>query len=578
MKPIRTRFLDVTSSKLSVNGAARDFLPKALRGYALLFFIALLGCGAESEFDLDLELTPGQTESTHELTTCEDEYWWCYYYESWCSDSIYSDWLQENCQATCDTCPQAEVEKETVNVMSWNMACRDSYPFDGCDNCSTRFEHIAKAIDGGSGYTGLPDFDSLDIIVGQELFTQPQRYQAITEALVRKGFTHVMSPAPNQNSSQCGTPLQPNEGVKMGDNGGLVMWSRYPVKSFKTRLWCAHGFPTYQGYSAALVEVEGRNIVVFNMHMMPEYNVAGIQAEDLRMYQFSEIANLSKEIDNQLSAAGASFSIIIGGDYNEDAYSLNHKSATPACEKITNRDVKTKFNALNFDLVRNCQDGIIGAPTWDPTNNDLAGRFSTSGKHEILDFLIEYGSSDTAKDAKNNVYNISYAPGWSGQFCDNPSQGVLGGTHQGNAKSLSDHNAVVASFDLPYAASTIPDAANVFDAAFDQFAVQKAACGQASTQCVVDANCCRSKEYSFDGNAYQCSHGACVPAKLEGESCTWLREGSECMDYNVYNAGVGLHCESGTCVRKYQAGASCLYDHECDSNSCSWGWTGRSCD
>ena len=54
-----------------------------------------------------------------------------------------------------------------------------------------------------------------------------------------------------------------------------------------------------------------------------------------------------------------------------------------------------------------------------------------------------------------------------------------------------------------------------------------------------------------------------------------MAQGSECLGYDTYPGG--LHCESGTCVRKYRRGQSCLYDHECDSRDCHWTWRGRKC-
>ena len=115
----------------------------------------------------------------------------------------------------------------------------------------------------------------------------------------------------------------------------------------------------------------------------------------------------------------------------------------------------------------------------------------------------------------------------------------------------------------------------MFSASFDNYDVQSAACGQATTQCVVDTNCCRSPEYSFDGKGYQCKSGSCQTCQPEGASCNWWSEGSECCGYNEYPGG--LHCESGRCVRTFPKGSSCLYDHECDSYSCSWTWSGRRC-
>jgi len=316
-------------------------------------------------------------------------------------------------------------------------------------------------------------------------------------------------------------------------------------------------------------------VVVFNMHMMPEVDLGPMEAESLRMYQFSEIANQAKEIDARLHAADAAYSIIIGGDYNEDAYHLNHRSPEVACERMGDVDVNTKFHALNFDLEHSCRNGLVGAPTWDPTHNDLAGRFSRTGKHEVLDYLIEYANSEQVGGTPNLVHNVRYTPGWSGQFCDDALQGVLGGTARGTAHSLSDHNAVVARFALPPLTGTSVDATGIFQGTFDQFPVQAAACGQADTQCMTDSNCCRSPEYAFDGNGYQCNHGVCERAKLEGERCQWMAQGSECLGYDTYPGG--LHCESGTCVRKYRRGQSCLYDHECDSRDCHWTWRGRKC-
>ena len=201
----------------------------------------------------------------------------------------------------------------------------------------------------------------------------------------------------------------------------------------------------------------------------------------------------------------------------------------------------------------------------------------------MLDYLIEYGSSDQATDAANWVFNLRYTPGWAGEFCEKAFQGDISGTTSGIAQSLSDHNAVVSSFNLPQATASSQDSVEEFNAAFDQFNVQAAACGQANTKCVTDSNCCRSPEYSFDGNGYQCNMGVCERAKLEGEICNWIAQGSECLGYNSYNTGQGLHCESGICVKKYRNGQSCLYDHECDSGECSivwrwWGPSGKKCE
>ena len=57
----------------------------------------------------------------------------------------------------------------TLTVLTINFACRDVAPLSGCDNCATRFGLIADAISGTnlSAYSGLPDLDSVDVVIAQ---------------------------------------------------------------------------------------------------------------------------------------------------------------------------------------------------------------------------------------------------------------------------------------------------------------------------------------------------------------------------------------------------------------------------
>jgi hypothetical protein len=77
---------------------------------------------------------------------------------------------------------------KNITVMSMNLACRDTVPLAGCDNCDVRFSLIAEAIRGDNpgNYTDVPDFDTVDVIIAQEIATDDATlYAEITSALGR---------------------------------------------------------------------------------------------------------------------------------------------------------------------------------------------------------------------------------------------------------------------------------------------------------------------------------------------------------------------------------------------------------
>ena len=324
-----------------------------------------------------------------------------------------------------------------------------------------------------------------------------------------------------------------------------------------------------------MVEVEGRYVVAINLHMMPEYNLASIKGRDIRTYQFSEIVNLVKELEADLKSTQAPFTIVLGGDFNEDAFALKGRSTVPNCNLITHSETIRNFKAMNFDVRSACQHKLIHKATWDPTANDMAGKFSKSGTHEILDYVIMHSSSGQEYDVPNTVYSPRYTRGWWGIFCHATAAGYLKGIYFDRAKSLSDHQLVTANIPLPEATGSSAAAVNAFNASFDGFPVQRASCGQTGTTCLVDSNCCRDTEYAFDNQATQCSHGSCKMCRAEGERCNWWVEGSECCGFDKYPGG--MHCEYGRCMRKFSRGRWCNSNSECDSRQCRWGWTGPRC-
>lgn len=439
----------------------------------------------------------------------------------------------------------------TLQVLTLNFACRGVWPLEGCDNCATRFNAMAEAFtaggDAASKYEGIPDLDTIDVILAQELGTTPEKFRQITEALEKRGFVfNTGAPAPVPGDAQCADPpgLLFNSWQKdlassltLLESGGLVTFSKYPIVTTVQQNWCAHNLPAPAGYLLTLLDVgENRRAAVFNLHMMPEFDFFGISAEDVRAYQFTEVSTLADNLSAELAAAGVSYSVLFGGDFNEDIYGRGSSVAQPQCALVTSSLAKSKFASLGIDVAAACNAGKIGVPTWDPSNNDLAARFSSTSTHQTLDLLIQHSSSATAGNgavaeiALNTVYTLRAKAAWAGTFCDDAIKGVVGNTRPGTAKALTDHNAVAAVFQLP-AASTDSAAAEaaaiVVDGVMRKWAGQVAAatCGQAGVQCAVDGNCC-DNDNSWTGVGQTCSPSfECTPKSISGARC-WLN--SEC--------------------------------------------------
>jgi len=239
--------------------------------------------------------------------------------------------------------------------------------------------------------------------------------------------------------------------------------------------------------------------------------------------------------------------------------------------------VLAKFASLGFDLPSVCASGVIGTPTWNPTENDLAGRFSSSGTHEILDYLILHSSSEEAATSpSNDVRTLKSDNPWTGTFCSSSTLGTLGDTDVGRANALTDHSVVIAKFSLPNGDSALPEAATaVFDAVVAKWSTssgaQEAACGQTGAVCGFDTNCCEA-EHSWTGVEQHCDAFECKACAGLGESCGPQLEGSACCGYNDYTTGKGMHCEWGKCARKFGTGVTCAWDEECQSRRCEWHW------
>jgi hypothetical protein len=450
---------------------------------------------------------------------------------------------------------------DKLQVLTLNFACRGVWPLEGCDNCETRFNAMAEAFsvgDASSKYEGVPDLENVDVILAQELGTTPEKFSQITDALKERGFLYnTGAPGPVPGDPQCADPpgllftsWQKDfaSSISNLDSGGLVTFSKYPIDKTVQQNWCAHNFPAPAGYLLTLLDVgENRWVAVFNLHMMPEYNLFGVSAEDVRAYQFSEVSSLADNLSTEFEAAGLSYSVVFGGDFNEDINGRYSYSDQPRCDLVTSPLVKSKYKSVGIDVAEACQKGKIGQPTWDPTNNDLAKRFSSTGLHEVLDLLIQHSSSTASSEiAQNTVYNLRAKVPWTGTFCDDGSTGVIAGIYTDSATALTDHNAVTAAFQLP-AASTdsaaAEAAADVLDDVMSnwKFEVAASSCGQDGVQCAVDENCCDS-ENSWNGVGQTCS-----------SSFEW--------------SGISFECTS-----KSNSGVRCWYDSECQSNQCNWVW------
>lgn len=207
--------------------------------------------------------------------------------------------------------------------------------------------------------------------------------------------------------------------------------------------------------------------------------------------------------------------------------------------------------------------------------------------HEVLDLLVQHSTSasgSAGSPAANHVHVLRTVTPWSGQFCTDATIGeaVASNVQSGTATALTDHNAVTASFTLPGASSaSAAGAGAAVDTVVSAWSgqVALAACGQTDISCAVDSNCCNA-DYSWTRVEQHCNAFKCEDCQGEGSSCSIQFEGSSCCGYDDYSSGNGLHCESNiwdfsmTCIKKFNSGASCSWDEECNSGSCDIGWVG----
>uniref|UniRef100_A0A7S4RC95 EGF-like domain-containing protein n=2 Tax=Ditylum brightwellii TaxID=49249 RepID=A0A7S4RC95_9STRA len=486
--------------------------------------------------------------------------------------------------SSCEIAPLPSVEKLTV--LTLNFACRDVAPFSACDNCQTRFKLLAAAFANESSVEGLPDLDSVDVILAQELGTDKNNFAQISSALQDRGFKYnTGDPSPTPSDIICDDPLlfdiddkQIGSALSGLESGGLVTWSRYPIIDTHAQNWCAHSLPVPAGYLLTLLDVAGRAITVINLHAMAEFDF-GLEdsAEDVRTYQFGELSGLAKTVSDSFHGDKIPFSVVLGGDFNEDAYSRESQAPDPNCGLISSTLVERKFSSVGLDIHDACGSNVIGEATWDTTKNDLADRFSDGSAHQVLDYLIQYSSSHSGESPKNIVGVLKSKVAWNGKFCEDTFSGH---TFTDTAYALSDHNTVTATFQLPQgeANSNVNAALAAFNNAIDSWTNGKladnAACGQEDSLCFDDSDCC-SKDYSWTFEGQHCDGIYCKPCNELGGPCGTQIKGSECCGYYDYSSGLGAHCElffSGgpKCIQKFDSGASCLFNEECQSLRCNW--------
>merc|ERR1712216_9794 len=245
--------------------------------------------------------------------------------------------------------------------------------------------------------------------------------------------------------------------------------------------------------------------------------------------------------------------------------------------------IATKFEQIGLNLSSACDAGKIGAPTWDPSKNDMSKLFDAGKiKYELLDYIIRhsYWSGNEIVDDVGvaSVLTLATAKPWTGTFCGDPTiplgpfasffdflieSGALyltsfggpagsvadmakKGTFQEEITTLTDHQAVLTRIPIPIRKNTAEEPlARVLSklddafAAFDKGEDQDATCGQKGTACAVDSHCCV-------GADLECSWLKCEPCTEKGGRCGIVSEGSDCCrngnpDYK--NTGRGLQCD-----------------------------------
>merc|ERR1719379_1302851 len=268
--------------------------------------------------------------------------------------------------------------------MTWNMMCRPGH-LGQCDNCAVRFQRIAEAIDGGKGFTGVPDFDGIDIIVAQELFlTKDSMHmlEPVHQALARKGFkvyqgglSNAVRPTPWDPLCKRVPPQQDLfrkqlqgwqellvDKSRIPINGGLVTWSKLPFVDMTARRWCYNVFPAPHGYTIAHLTKGGYNIFAINSHLSPVFPALQGIDKTFRAYQFSEMVAEVKAIAASMQEP---FVVLYGGDSNEDAFQGKKHNAewnVEECNVISEVEdiVKQNLAAIGLDdLEQKCNAGVF---------------------------------------------------------------------------------------------------------------------------------------------------------------------------------------------------------------------------
>ena len=153
----------------------------------------------------------------------------------------------------------------SLTVTTLNFACRDVAQLAGCDNIATRFGLLAEAFRGESpsSFTGVPNLSEVDVILAQELGTSPATYAQVSAALALRGFAYdTGAPAPTASDPMCSDPpsLAFDRTLKAAfsaltglASGGLVVFSKHPIRQVARQNWCSHGFSVPAGYLGAMI-------------------------------------------------------------------------------------------------------------------------------------------------------------------------------------------------------------------------------------------------------------------------------------------------------------------------------------
>ncbi|EOD38904.1 hypothetical protein EMIHUDRAFT_466755 [Emiliania huxleyi CCMP1516] len=351
----------------------------------------------------------------------------------------------------------------TLTVLTVNFACRDVAPLSGCDNCATRFGLIADAISGTnlSAYSGLPDLDSVDVVIAQELGTAAENFADVTAALSARGFVHSTGdPAPTAADPQCADA--PGPLFDLADKQGFVT------------------------------------------------------AEDIRTYQMSEIAAFKDSVAaalggdfNEDAYAAAAASATPDCSLITDQLTVQKMGAVgldlPAACAAGAIGPYTWDTSTN-DLAAIFSDG----------ESYEASVAASAAVIVLLDYLVYSSSSDgalTGQAPPKEVSTLRAADAWAGVFCESDIFGTLAPSAPGTAHALTDHNIVTATFALPAAGGGGGAAAAT--AAFEA----AAACGQEGAVCFYDTNCCEAA-FSWTGVEQHCVYYECTPD--DDDFAQWL--------------------------------------------------------